>query len=860
MTWLAERANPRSLFRTHWDHESGRIGRSRDSVLDCGSPLPLSVGTGTCQSARGLTQSKTWRTLGRFMESLHDFRNAHGADEPLDTKLCCRCDKVLHAVNHRFMESNPVRRPLFCLAAAMVLTAATVGGAESAPKWQARQAPLMTRWAARVDPTHPLPEYPRPQMVRTQWLNLNGLWDYAIRPVTAGKPAAFDGKILVPFPIESALSGVMKQMEEKSTLWYRRTIIIPREWKDRRVRLHCGAVDWQCRVFVNDRPIGQHRGGYDRFSFDLTEGLQWEGENTLTVAVNDFTEGDQPRGKQTRAPEGIFYSSSSGIWQTLWLEPVAPVCIDDLKMTPDLDAKGLRLRVASSSLADSLRVEAVAFAAGVEVSRISGQPNAELFLPIARPKRWSPDDPFLYDLQVRLMEGERVLDQVTSYFGLRKVAILPDEQGTIRIALNDQFLFQIGVLDQGFWPDGIYTAPTDEALQSDLAFLKQAGFNLVRKHIKVEPERWYYWCDRMGLLVWQDMPSGNNATAEGRRAFETELLQMVRNLHNHPSIILWVLFNEGWGQYDTERLTDWLKKLDPSRLVDNASGWTDTRAGDIVDAHSYPGPEAPESDSRRAAVLGEFGGLGLPIEGHSWSSNRWGYKLVADTQTLATAYSRLLERVWTLHDRRGLSAAVYTQITDVETECNGLLTYDRSVAKLNPSVAAAANHTDRRIPLSRVIIADALQAPVPWKYTLDAPGPNWFQPGFDTSGWRNGASGFGTPPTPGTRVTTLWNTANIWLRREFVLSQEDLRGLKLEVHHDEDADIYLNGVLAANLPGFTSAYEEFDILPAAAATLKPGTNTLAVHCHQTAGGQYIDVGLVAPPEAKPARRPENSSP
>jgi hypothetical protein len=496
----------------------------------------------------------------------------------------------------------------------------------------------------------------------------------------------------------------------------------------------------------------------------------------------------------------------------------------------------------------------------VEVSRISGQPNAELFLPIARPKRWSPDEPFLYDLQVRLMEGERVLDQVTSYFGLRKVAILPDEQGTLRIALNDQFLFQIGVLDQGFWPDGIYTAPTDEALQGDLAFLKQAGFNLVRKHIKVEPERWYYWCDRMGLLVWQDMPSGNNATAEGRRAFETELLQMVRSLHNHPSIILWVLFNEGWGQYDTERLTDWLKKLDPSRLGDNASGWTDTRVGDIVDAHSYPGPEAPESDSRRAAVLGEFGGLGLPIEGHSWSSNRWGYKLVADTQTLATAYSRLLERVWTLHDRRGLSAAVYTQITDVETECNGLLTYDREVAKLNPSIAAAANHTDRRIPLSRVIIADALQAPVPWKYMLDAPGPNWFQPGFDTSGWRNGASGFGTPPTPGTRVATVWDTSDIWLRREFMLAKEELRGVKLEVHHDEDAEVYINGVLAANLTGFTSAYEEFDILPAATSTLKPGTNTLAVHCHQTAGGQYIDVGLVAPQEAKPARRPEDSSP
>jgi hypothetical protein len=567
--------------------------------------------------------------------------------------------------------------------------------------------------------------------------------------------------------------------------------------------------------------------------------------------VHDPTEGEQPRGKQTRTPEGIFYSANSGIWQTIWLEPVPELCIDELKVTPNVDANGLHLRVAVNSLADDVRVEAVASANGTEVGHIRGLGNTDLFIPVTEPRLWSPDDPFLYDLEVILKQDERVVDRVTSYFGMRKISLLTDEQGITRLALNNRSLFQLGVLDQGFWPDGIYTAPTDEALKYDLEFLKSSGFNLVRKHVKVEPDRWYYWCDRLGLLVWQDMPSGKNASPEGRQGFEAELLQMLRGLHNHPSIILWVLFNEGWGQYDTERLTQWIKTTDPSRLVSNASGWTDRRVGDIVDVHSYPGPDGPEPEARRAAVLGEFGGLGLTIESHSWSSNRWGYKAVSDSAALAAAYSRLIERVWTLHDRRGLSAAVYTQITDVETECNGLLTYDRQVTKLDPAVIAEANRTSRRVPLVRVVVPDALNEPAPWKYTTETPGEAWFKENYDASAWKDGIAGFGTQDTPGARVGTAWTSKDIWLRRQFILLPEELPGLRLEVHHDEDAEIYLNGVLAEKLSGFLTGYQDFDIQPEAASTLKAGTNSLAVHCQQTGGGQYIDVGLVAPQTTKP---------
>jgi len=720
--------------------------------------------------------------------------------------------------------------------------------AETATSWHPAKAPLMTRWAADVSPTNAHPEYPRPQLVRPDWQNLNGLWDYAVRPVGTGKPDSFDGQILVPFPIESALSGVMKTLGPKETLWYRRTTKIPQAWQGRRIRLLFGAVDWHCKVFVNGREVGQHRGGYDRFAFDITDCLHWNGPEEITVQDSDPTEADQPRGKQSLKPEGIFYSPSSGIWQTVWLEPVPVECIESLWMTPDPDSDvgGLRLRVSVNNLSDDLRVEAVALDGKVVVGRVSGAAGAEMVLPIPKPRLWSPDSPFLYDLQVTLKKGGQKVDEVSSYFGMRKVGLLKNNQGVACITLNHKPLFQIGTLDQGFWPDGIYTAPTDDALWSDIAFLKEAGFNLMRKHVKVEPDRWYYWCDKLGILVWQDIPSANNATPEGQREFEVELSHIVKDQYNHPSIILWVLFNEGWGQYDTQRLTQSLKTLDPSRLVDDASGWVDTLAGDIVDGHGYPGPASLEPEARRATVIGEFGGLGLVADGHCWSSNHWAYRLEPDAQALGEDYAQLLQKVWNLHNLHGLSAAVYTQTTDVETECNGLLSYDRSVAKLDAQFLSQANGVGRRPLHGLVIVPDAISSNVIWSYTFQVPGSNWFRPDYNASGWKQGVAGFGTPETPGALVRTIWNTDDIWLRRQFELGTQDLRDLKLEAHHDEDLEVFLNGVLAASLPGFIERYEQFDLLPEAIATLKPGLNIVAVHCHQTTGGQYVDVGLILP--------------
>ncbi|HEY1787866.1 MAG TPA: glycoside hydrolase family 2 TIM barrel-domain containing protein [Verrucomicrobiae bacterium] len=713
--------------------------------------------------------------------------------------------------------------------------------------WHPAKAPLMTRWVADVSPTNTLPEYPRPQLVRPDWMNLNGLWDYAITPDSVSAVPRFAEKILVPFPVESALSGVMKHFDENSKLWYHRTFSVPESWRGQRVRLHFGAADWQCEVWVNGHYIGRHQGGYDPFTFDITDAMHWNGPEDVVAVVTDPTDnGDQPRGKQSRSPEGIFYTSTSGIWQTVWLEPMPGVSIDGLKTVPDVDSGSLHLQVAVNNLSENLRIEATAFNSGVAVGSVTGLVNGELILNVPNARLWSPNDPFLYDLTVTLKDGSRVMDSVSSYFGMRKIALSRDEQGTVRIALNNQFIFQVGILDQGFWPDGIYTAPTDFAMRSDIDFLKRSGFNLIRKHVKIEPERWYYWCDKLGMLVWQDMPSGNNATSEGRRDFENELLHMIGHLDDHPSLITWVLFNEGWGQYDTESLVKWIKQVDPTRLVDNASGWTDMRVGDLVDMHNYPGPDAPDLDLHRATVLGEYGGMGLVVPGHTWSTNCWGYVMLTNSDDLATRYTAMLKEVWRLHVLRGLNAAVYTQNSDVETECNGLRTYDRMVTKIPSSVLLTANRGGFWGTPMKIIVADALFGRTIWKYTIDQPVENWFEPGFDSSAWKDGVAGFGTPGTPGIVLNSTWGTSDIWLRRDFTLKSEDIPGIQLQVFHDEDVEIYFNGVLALKLSGFITDYDEFEISNDAREALRPGENTIAVHCHQTIGGQGIDVGIFTP--------------
>ncbi len=709
----------------------------------------------------------------------------------------------------------------------------------------------MTRWAAQATATNVLPEYPRPQLARAQWLNLNGLWNYAVTPLGESPPGKFTGEILVPFPIESALSGVAVPLDAKSTLWYRRKFTVPQSWSGQHVLLHFGAVDWETRVFLNGREIGRHLGGYDAFTFDVTRELNPDGEQELAVAVDDPTEGDQPRGKQSRKPEGIFYTQVSGIWQTVWLEPVPETRIEKLELTPDLPGKTLRLKVDVSSLVSGLQIEASASADGVMAGEGHGDANTEGPIPIATLHPWTPEDPFLYNLTVVLKRDGREVDRVTSYFGMRSIEVRKGPDGFTRLALNGAPFFQLGVLDQGFWPDGLYTAPTDEALRHDLEFVKSSGFNLVRKHVKVEPERWYYWCDRLGLLVWQDMPSANNNTRNGRIQFEAELVRMIDGLRNHPAIVMWVLFNEGWGQYDTEQLVEWIKHADPSRLVDDASGWTDAQTGDVIDTHNYPDPDAAAPEERRASVLGECGGLGLVMDGHAWPEP-WAYQMLPDLPSLQGWYSHVRKEIESQRRTRGLSAAVYTQITDVENECNGLMTYDRAVDKLTTGWLAEMN-TKREIGPWRTVAGDAFNGDCNWKYTFDDPGPDWFKPEFmEGAKWREGKAGFGTTFTRGSHVQTAWDTPNIWLRRTFTVGDDDLKHARFQLHHDKDAEIYINGVPAFSGKGYLVDYALFNVAPAALASIKPGLNTMAAHCRQTAGGQFIDVGLLVPDLHSPA--------
>jgi beta-galactosidase/beta-glucuronidase len=572
----------------------------------------------------------------------------------------------------------------------------------AADAWQPAQGPLKTRWAKDVSPANAHPEYPRPQMVRKDWLNLNGLWDFAITGKEASS-ATFGTRILVPFPVESALSGVMRPVSENDRVWYRRSFEVPRKWRGRRLLLHFGAVDFEATVWVNGKEIGQHRGGYDAFSFDITDALNPAGINELIVSAWDPSDaGTQPRGKQVRRPNGIWYTSTSGIWQTVWLEPVNAAYITGLKITPDLDHSAVTVRPLTTKMLGICTLEVTVRDGSKVVYRATISPGGQITMPIKKARLWSPEDPHLYGVVVNLKLGHRSVDKVESYFGMRKISLGKNEKGFTRLLLNNKPYFQFGPLDQGFWPDGLYTAPTDEALRYDIQMTKKLGFNLARKHVKIEPDRWYYWCDKLGLLVWQDMPSGDEfiggkdpditRSPESAKEYEQELTALVQGRGNHPCIVMWVPYNEGWGQWNTAGVVQMIKDLDPTRLVDDASGWTDRGMGDVHDIHDYPGPAAPEPEANRAAVLGEFGGLGLPVRGHTWQSEKnWGYRSFTDAAALTTAYLDLVAKLFPLIQEKGLSAAVYTQTTDVEIEVNGLMTYDREIVKMDLDKVAAAN-------------------------------------------------------------------------------------------------------------------------------------------------------------------------
>lgn len=573
--------------------------------------------------------------------------------------------------------------------------------------------PLSTPWTAAAHAaTVPLPEYPRPQLQRKEWLDLNGRWDYRGGPTqpdprSAAPPPSFEdaGKILVPYPPESWLSGVQRKQE--INCWYRRSFSVPDGWKGRHVLLNFGAVDNTTVIFVNGRKIGTHTGGYDSFSFDITDALK-AGTNTLVVGAWDPNDGRAPSGKN--GPRGD-YTFTSGIWQTVWLEPVGKLYVHGLKLEPDVTAQQLKLTVVGDSSewgqpALRFSVEATAFCEGKAVATITGNADEVLHLPVRHPRLWSPDHPFLYDLRIRLIDRQgKIVDEMTSYFGMRSVSV-GRVNGQPHLLLNGHFLFQLGLLDQGYWPDGIYTAPTDEALKSDIAFAKRAGFNMIRKHMKTEPQRWYYWADKLGILVWQDMPSiwyQDEDTAVVRSEFRHELQRIIDDHFNSPSIVTWIPFNENWGAFDVREITTWVKHYDPSRLVNGNTGFNnnpsyqkaygDPGNGDFVDTHIYAAPlsEASRPDGRRVGMLGEFGGIGLYEPGHMWPVLNNAYEMALSRENLTERYELMLNEVEQLMEYRGLSGALYTQTTDVEHEINGLLTYDRKVEKMNIEAVRATN-------------------------------------------------------------------------------------------------------------------------------------------------------------------------
>ena len=710
--------------------------------------------------------------------------------------------------------------------------------------WKAARGPLTTPWTDDVSPDHVWSEYPRPQMGRPHWTNLNGLWDYAIVAKEADQPTHWDGEILVPFAVESALSGVKKKVLPEQRLWYRLSFDTPRRKTGERVVLHFGAVDWQSTLWINGQKVGDHTGGNDPFSFDITDHVTSK-DNELILAVWDPTDaGYQPHGKQVLKPGGIMYTAVTGIWQTVWLEVVPHVHIRSLKIVPDIDQSLVTVSVQASAAS---AVEIKAMDQGTVVARQIGKTGEAIELHIPDARLWSPESPNLYDLKVTLRQAGQPVDVVTSYFGMRKIEVSPDDDGVLRLKLNHEVLFQYGPLDQGWWPDGLYTPPSDDAIKYDIAMTKKFGMNMARKHVKYECARWYTWCDRMGLLVWQDMPAGDAPRHDASKAnYYAELKAMIDALHNFPCIVMWVPFNEGWGQFDTPKVVKWIQEYDPTRPVNEASGWHDRGSGDVSDMHSYPGPGTRPAEEKRVVVLGEFGGLGMPVKGHTWQGEKnWGYVSYETSDALTDAYVDLLTQMRPLIGQ-GLSAAVYTQTSDVEVEVNGLLTYDRQVVKMDlESIAAAANRLYLPPPKVTTLLATSQFKAQAWSYTTEKPADGWQQVRFDDSAWKRGPGGFGTKDTPGAVVGTTWDSSDIWLRRTVTLDSLPTAGdLGLSIHHDEDADVYVNGQLVKRLTGYVSSYQLVTLAPKALKAFKAGRNTVAVHCRQTRGGQFIDVGLI----------------
>ena len=609
--------------------------------------------------------------------------------------------------------------------AAILLVAAVVGCGKKADEgfWAPAEIPIQTPWTAEVSPANAHPEYPRPQMVREQWASLNGLWDYAVTAADAPQPKDWDGQILVPFCIESSLSGVGRRVTAEDALWYSTTFTVPSAWKRQRVMLNFEAVDWAAEVYVNDQLAGRHTGGYTAFSFDVTPYLKGRGKQKLVVKVLDATNcGEQPTGKQVTKPSGIWYTPVTGIWQSVWMEPVRSAAVTSYLAIPDVDAGAVDVTVFADGATEKDRVEIWLREGGVgynadepgetqTVAFASVTPGQTVRLTLTEPKLWSPESPFLYELGIQLKQGKKVVDEVRGYTALRKTSEVVDSACYKRLGLNNEPYFQYGPLDQGWWPDGLYTAPTDEALKFDLVKTKDFGFNMIRKHIKIEPARWYYWADVLGIVIWQDMPSigstpgghwemwkwaspedDRNLTETAKATYYKEWGEIIAQLRNHPCIVAWVPFNESWSQFDTEKVVEFTRSCDPTRLINSASGGNSYPVGDIFDSHNYPNPQMKfTSGGLQIDVLGEYGGIGWPVAGHLWQTDKnWGYIEYKSGEDVLQQYSVYAEDLIKII-QQGVSAAVYTQTTDVEGEVNGLMTYDRQIVKMDENRLRAVN-------------------------------------------------------------------------------------------------------------------------------------------------------------------------
>ena len=745
----------------------------------------------------------------------------------------------------------------------VMLTFATSACAQSL--WTKQTAPVMTPWGEELTEENVWPEYPRPSMKRQDWMNLNGVWKYfkrsSINYDYESRASSFTKAILVPFPVESALSGIMDKSyssNRKATHMYRRTFTLPEAFNGKNILLHFGAVDWRCYVYVNGQLAGTHDGGSVPFTFDITSLLNEGTEQELQVAVWDPTDGGQPNGKQSVSPSGIWYTPNSGIWQTVWLEPVSPTHILSYEPIPDIDNGTVSVKVKTSA---PCSVTLTARDGDNIVAKQTGSSDETFTLSIPSAKLWSPDEPNLYDLDISLSEQGQETDRARGYFGMRKFS-RGMVDGHPAVLLNNKPLYMYGPLDQGWWPDGLLTPPSYDAMVYDLQVMKDFGMNMVRKHIKLENDLWFEWCDRHGLVVWQDMPSGCGSGAIGNidyamQNFYRENEALIDATRQHPCIGAWVVINEGWGQHTEQGMGHTHRAVnsvinanhDPGRFVHAVTGWTDVEMGDFLDVHSYPSPgAATNAVNERVASCGEFGGINLFIEGHMWAGSDVNYTTVEDADTYTNLYDHYTDRLQELQKEKGLWMSVYTQITDVEQECNGILTYDRKVLKVSPAQQAALRANILRTVNSRykdattIVPAGDEASSIQWKYTTTEPAADWFATDFDASSWKTGNAGFGG----GGR--TSWSSSDIWIRRSFTINNFDadrMRDLRLWLFHDEDAEIYINDKLALKVTGYNTKYEQWPLLPEALQALKlDGTsNVIAIHCKQTTGGQFIDCGL-----------------